>query len=142
MPTLGTPHWINPPLEQHDAGGTLVVETGKETDFWNNTFYGFTTGCVYPNDSGSCNGTSAINVFNANSGPAVHDTTISNNLLAGGAYTLYCPKVRTSNFHVTNNHFSRVYSPRVGEYGPSSDCSNEMLSGNVYHETGQPVTLD
>lgn len=41
MPTLDTPHWINPPPRNTREGGRLVVETGKETDFWNNTFYGF-----------------------------------------------------------------------------------------------------
>jgi len=119
----------------------LQSGVGSNLTINHNTFYGFDTGCKYPND-GSCNGTSAINIFNAASGPAVHDTTVSNNLLAGGAYTLYCPKVSTSNFHITNNHFSTIYSSRVGEYGPSSDCSNETQSGNVYHESGAALNLE
>jgi len=41
MPTTGQPHWINPPPHFETAGDVLVVETGKETDYWNNTFYGF-----------------------------------------------------------------------------------------------------
>jgi hypothetical protein len=121
---------------QSAAGSNLITD--------HNTFYGFTTGCSCPNDSGSCNGTSAINICNAYPPDCtgVHNTTVSNDLLAGGAYTLYCPKSSTTNFHITNNHFSRFYSPKVGEYGPSSDCDNEILSGNVYHETGLPVTVD
>ncbi|MDB5507231.1 MAG: hypothetical protein JWR75_1869 [Devosia sp.] len=35
------PSWINQPPVWHEADGVLEVETGKETDWWNNTFYGF-----------------------------------------------------------------------------------------------------
>ena len=66
---------------------------------------------------------------------------IVNNLLAGGAYTLYCPQTSTVNFRIVDNHFSTVYSPNVGEYGPAKDCDGEIQSGNVYHETGAPLTL-
>jgi regulation of enolase protein 1 (concanavalin A-like superfamily) len=41
MPTLGTPSWINEPPAHRDSSGVLSVTTGKETDWWNNTFYGF-----------------------------------------------------------------------------------------------------
>ncbi len=41
MPHLGTPHWINPPPAYRQDGAALLVTTGKETDWWNNTFYGF-----------------------------------------------------------------------------------------------------
>jgi regulation of enolase protein 1 (concanavalin A-like superfamily) len=41
MPLTGTPHWINPPPRHEAHGPVLMVETGKETDFWNSTFYGF-----------------------------------------------------------------------------------------------------
>ena len=44
MPTLGASHWINPPPASSEAGDVLRVTTGKETDFWNNTFYGFRHG--------------------------------------------------------------------------------------------------
>lgn len=40
MPTIGEARWINRP-PWHSADGPLIVVTGKETDFWNNTFYGF-----------------------------------------------------------------------------------------------------
>lgn len=128
--TVGDPHTDG---LQSGVGSNLTIN--------HNTFYGFDAGCKYPNN-GSCNGTSAVNIFNAPSGPAVHDTTVSNNLLAGGAYTLYCPRVSTTNFKITNNHFSTIYSPHVGEYGPSSDCSNETQSGNVYQESGAPLNLE
>lgn len=44
MPSTGPSRWINPPPKTSLEDGKLVVETGKETDFWNNTFYGFKHG--------------------------------------------------------------------------------------------------
>lgn len=41
MPETGTPYWINEPPAHREAGGVLHVTTGKDTDWWNNTFYGF-----------------------------------------------------------------------------------------------------
>ena len=41
MPTLGTPQWFNEPPSHREDRGVLSVVTGRETDFWNNTFYGF-----------------------------------------------------------------------------------------------------
>jgi hypothetical protein len=67
---------------------------------------------------------------------------IENNLLAGGAYTLYCEQGATgANYRVLNNRFSRKFSSKVGAYGPSTECSDETQSGNVYHETGLPLNL-
>ncbi|MBZ9865674.1 DUF1349 domain-containing protein [Mesorhizobium sp. CA15] len=33
--------WLNPPPQHTVRDGTLTVRTGKETDFWRETFYGF-----------------------------------------------------------------------------------------------------
>lgn len=33
--------WLNPPPKYTSADGSLHVETGAETDFWRQTFYGF-----------------------------------------------------------------------------------------------------
>jgi hypothetical protein len=67
---------------------------------------------------------------------------IQDNLLAGGAYTLYCDyQAKATNYRVIDNHFSRKFSQKVGDYGPSDGCSDETLSGNVYHETGAPIHL-
>ena len=41
MPILGTPHWINEPPSHRVDGKALIMVTGKDTDWWNNTFYGF-----------------------------------------------------------------------------------------------------
>jgi hypothetical protein len=67
---------------------------------------------------------------------------IQDNLLAGGAVSLYCEQgAKGTNYRVITNHFSTKYGPNVGAFGPSTDCSDETQSGNVIHETGQPLTL-
>jgi hypothetical protein len=67
---------------------------------------------------------------------------IENNLMAGGAYTLYCEQNSTGvNFRVIDNHFSRKFSPKIGFFGPSTDCGDETQSGNVIHQTGEPLQL-
>jgi hypothetical protein len=67
---------------------------------------------------------------------------IDGNLMAGGAFTLYCEQgAKGINYRVTNNHFSTRFGPKVGYYGVSTDCGDETQSGNVIHETNQPVTL-
>lgn len=37
----GNSFWRNQPPFYEERGGTLLVKTGKDTDYWNNTFYGF-----------------------------------------------------------------------------------------------------
>ncbi len=108
---------------QSGVGETLVIT--------HNVFYGFTTGCAYPND-GSCNGTSAINIGGQPDQATSSNVTVSRNLLAGGAYTMYCAIKPPTNFNITQNYFSTVYSPKVGEFGPTAGCANgETSSGNV-----------
>lgn len=41
MPKIGNSLWRNPPPFFEHRGATLVVRTGKDGDYWNNTFYGF-----------------------------------------------------------------------------------------------------
>jgi hypothetical protein len=71
----------------------------------------------------------------------ISNILIQDNLMAGGAYTLYCRQNGSGkNYRVINNHFSTRYSPKVGAYGPWTDCQDEtQVTGNVYHETGKPV---
>jgi hypothetical protein len=67
---------------------------------------------------------------------------IQNNLLAGGAYTLYCEGGgKGTNYRVLDNHFSTRFKSSVGYFGISADCNDETQSGNVIHETGQPIHL-
>jgi hypothetical protein len=93
--------------------------------------------------SGSCNGTSAININHGLGGPHASNVTIRWNLLAGGANALYCPRVSTTHYVVLENHFSTAYSPNVGLFAPSVGCTvgHEVVAKNVYHETGLPITL-
>jgi hypothetical protein len=131
--------------ETHTDGLQSAIGSNMIID--HNTIYDYKTGCHAPAPEGSlCNGTAAVNINNSSNGPVSSNTTISNNLLAGGAYTLYCPIVPTSNFRVINNHFTTIYGPKVGEYGPATSCGpsqgSVIQSGNVIHETGQTITLD
>jgi hypothetical protein len=88
------------------------------------------------------NGTDTTSAIISNRGGDTN-VLIQSNLLAGGAFTLYCEQSATgSNYRVLNNHFSTIYHPTVGAYGPSTDCSDETQSGNVYHESGQALHLD
>jgi len=67
---------------------------------------------------------------------------IQGNLLAGGAYTLYCDYLAAAtNYQVLDNHFSTRFSAKVGAYGPSDGCADEITSGNVYDESGAPLNL-
>jgi hypothetical protein len=92
-----------------------------------------------------CGGNSAIFVPDKAQGLTTN-ATISNNLLAGGTYTLYCPIPSTINVKIFNNRFSRIFYPKGGMYGPTSDCLTDggtprvsAWSGNVWDDTGGPV---
>lgn len=118
----------------HDLYQSSVAHTdGLQSAVGSNLLINHNT--WYAND-----GTSAININNSASGPTSTNTTVSNNLLAGGAFSLYCPIPPTVNFRVTGNHFSTVFYPTVGAFGPWTDCEGETTSGNVYHESGQPLS--
>jgi outer membrane biosynthesis protein TonB len=76
--------------------------------------------------------------------------TITNNLLAGGGYTLYggtscttggCGSV-VGPVTVTGNRFSRKYYPESGYYGVASyfDSAVTTWSGNIWDETLKPVS--
>lgn len=86
-----------------------------------------------------CSQTSAI-LISTNSS-AISSVRITNNLMAGGGYTLYCaataggtggdPEV------VTGNRIARTYRPQGGYYGPIAYCdSAEVFTGNVWDDTG------
>jgi len=113
----------------HYENGQLVAGSRNVT-FLHNTIYGMGADGSF--------GTSAII---SNRG-ADRDILIQNNLMAGGAVAIYCEQGATgTNYRVLDNHFSTRFGPKVGFYGVSTDCSDEVQSGNVYHETGQPVRL-
>ncbi len=115
--------------------GIQITDVGHNITISHNTIYAFTR----YSDGRVVNGTSAIISPSTN----ISNILIEKNLMAGGAYTLYCRQNgKGNNYQVIGNHFSTIYSSKVGEYGLSTDCSDEIQSGNVYHETGQPLTLE
>jgi hypothetical protein len=61
---------------------------------------------------------------------------IQNNLLGGGAFTLYCVQAGAgTNYRVLNNRFRRDAA-----FGPWTDCEDEaQVSGNVWDDTGAPL---
>jgi hypothetical protein len=81
-------------------------------------------------------GTSAIISHpNANS-----DVLVTGNLLAGGAYTLYCPRDSSRDYRVIDNRFSTMFSAKGGAYGPWTDCDKVAeVRGNVWDTSLQPL---
>jgi hypothetical protein len=81
-------------------------------------------------------GTAAISI-----GGGTSNILVDSNILAGGGYTLYCDQEAhggpSTNTTYTNNRFSRIFISTVGGFGPWTDCTDEYIVGNVYHETGQ-----
>jgi hypothetical protein len=88
-----------------------------------------------------CSQTSAI-LESTNSG-AISNVTITNNLMAGGGYTLYCAATSGGvggTEVVTGNRFARTYRPQSGYYGPVAYCNTaDTFSGNVWDDTGQAI---
>jgi hypothetical protein len=66
------------------------------------------------------------------------DILIAQNLMSGGAYTIYTGGAPETNYRVTDNHFSTREFPKVGAFGIwyNSIVAGEVRSGNVIHETG------
>lgn len=106
----------------------------RNVTFLHNTIFG---------QSGSTDsnfGTSAI----ISNSTGDENILIQDNLMAGGAYTLYCPRPgnqQATNYRVINNHFTTRFKASVGFFGIDSDCADETHSGNVIHETGAPVNF-
>lgn len=130
---FGTGHW----------NGSSFTCTGgcvRDVTISHNTILSMCPGATTPETDEGCYTTSAII---SHSFGVDQNILIQNNLLGGGAFTLYCDIGFTGvNYHVDNNHFTTRYKATVGFFGPSSDCSDETTSGNVYDETGLPVTMD
>lgn len=111
--------------------GSTYIQGAKDVVVRHNT--------IFSADAAGALGTSAL-ISNPKGDVNI---LIENNLLAGGAYTLYCPvDVKGVEYRVLGNHFSTRYSAKVGAFGSSTGCSDEEKSGNVIHETGAPIALD
>ena len=100
----------------------------------------------------ACSQTSAI-LISTNTSP-IRNVTITDNLMAGGGYTLYCdagPDVQGTET-VTGNRIAKTFfgagragasdsSSRGGGYwGPTTECDDaDTYSGNVWDDTGAAV---
>ena len=75
---------------------------------------------------------------------AQFDATITDNLLAGGDYTVYGGanpgRWTPSNIIITDNRFARAYFPNAGFYGPDAAVitgrNGDAWSGNIWDDTG------
>lgn len=89
-------------------------------------------------------------IFAAEGTSAIHtppsgnsNVLVSGNLMAGGAYTLYCPRDSSTDFRVVDNRFSTLVSPKGGAYGPWADCAKAAaVTGNVWDATLRAVKVD
>jgi hypothetical protein len=76
------------------------------------------------------------------------NVTITNNLIAGGDYTIYGGanpgKWTPHNIVITNNRFSSLYYPQIGYYGPITCVASgpgDIWSGNILDMTLKPILL-
>ena len=75
------------------------------------------------------------------------DIVIDGNLLAGAGWTVCAgmdcpgdpPDHKWTNVHVTNNHFSTKFYPKCGYYGPIGYADWNLVTGNVWHESGNAL---
>jgi parallel beta helix pectate lyase-like protein len=67
---------------------------------------------------------------------------VQNNLLAGGAYILYCPRVPSDDIRVVGNRFGPAGEGSGGAaYGATDGCNGIAdFSGNIWDATGKAVT--
>ena len=112
--------------------GRGFVDGAVNVTIRHNTIYGIGPGGSF--------GTSAIFTDR----PDNTNILIENNLLAGGAFTIYCEQgsksAPTTAYSTTTSAAST--RRRSGPDGPATECSDETQSGNVIHETGQPLQLE
>ncbi|MFI7636464.1 hypothetical protein [Nonomuraea sp. NPDC049400] len=81
-------------------------------------------------------GTSAIISHPTNNA----NVLVENNLLAGGAYTLYCPRDRSRAYRVIGNRFGRNFSGKSGAYGAWTDCRKAaVVRDNFWDNTLRPL---
>jgi hypothetical protein len=128
------------PLVGHDDGMQFayghfedgkIVDGSKDLTIVHNTIFS-------TNEQGTGFGTSAI-ISNKGGDTNV---LIKDNLLAGGAYTIYCEGGgKGTDYRVLDNHFSTRFKASIGYYGVSAECGDETQSGNVVAETGRPLHL-
>jgi hypothetical protein len=120
-----------------DHTNGIYVNGGTQSlMIWNNTIFN------------SLGQTDAINLDAGTPGPAapVANKTISDNLLAGGGYTIYggaASTSPTSNIIIQDNRFAQNYFAKGGQYGPACYFdpagTGNKWSMNIWDTTGQAV---
>jgi hypothetical protein len=128
----------------HDDGIQFAYghfENGHEVDGVRNLRIVHNTIFGHDDSLSSADGSFGTSAIIGNTARA-DDVLVQGNLMAGGAYTIYCLAGPSTNYRVLDNHFSTRYTPSVGFYGPSAECFDDTQSGNVIDETGQPIHLD
>jgi Right handed beta helix region len=120
-----------------DHTNGIYVNGGTQSlMIWNNTIFD------------NLGQTDAINLDAGTPGPGapVASKTVSDNLLAGGAYTLYGGAASgspTSNIVIQDNRFAQNYYTKSGQYGPVSYFdpagAGNKWSMNIWDTTGQTV---
>jgi hypothetical protein len=88
-----------------------------------------------------CDQTAAI-LMSTNTEP-ISNVIIQDNLMAGGAFTLYCNAGgQVANQAVTGNRFAKTYFEMGGMFGPHIGCNTaDVFQANVWDETGDAVGL-
>jgi hypothetical protein len=69
--------------------------------------------------------------------PDSDNVTIVDNLVAGGGWSIYCPRAHGATVVFTGNRVSRMYYPKGGHWGPADHCP--AGTGNVWDDTGEPL---
>jgi hypothetical protein len=72
------------------------------------------------------------------------DSTIDDNLLAGGGYSVYGGSNNATGIKITNNRFTRLYYPKGGYWGHGTafarSGNGNVWSGNIWDDTGSTVS--
>jgi hypothetical protein len=132
------------------VNGNYVHDPGYVAGDHTNGFYvnGGTEPLTIENNTiyDSLGQTDAINLDAGSSGVPVANKTVENNILAGGAYTIYGGDALgnpTSNIVIKGNRFGELYYPKGGQYGPiayfNPTGTGNVWSGNIWDLTGQTI---
>jgi hypothetical protein len=118
------------------ADGIQIADAGDSITINHNRIY-----CV---DSALALGTSAIIMPSVAAGGA-SNVAVTNNLFAGGAYTLYgVQNGPGTNLTITGNRFTTQFASLCGAFGPWTDCTDEQtVSDNRWYDgpnSGQLLT--
>ncbi len=131
------------------ANGNVVIEDSYMHDFLNFISQGAHQDVIQSTGGNGLVVRHNTLLMNVDGGNAVlmlgtdygSNVTFDNNLVAGGGYALYGGDSNGwSSVSFTNNRISTMYFPKGGYHGPFVYAGSASRSGNVWHESGQPVS--